>query len=102
MDLKINKINSVKFEIPATGKMKVPCRIYASDRLLEKMKQDRTIRQGINITHLPGIYKYAVILPDGHEGFPNKEFVWTLDGFPIGGVAALDYEKGGLSPGGIG
>jgi tRNA-splicing ligase RtcB len=31
-------------------------------------------------------------MPDGHEGY----------GFPIGGVAALDYEKGGISPGGIG
>lgn len=26
----------------------------------------------------------------------------TQDGFPIGGVAALDMEKGGISPGGIG
>jgi len=41
---------------------------------------------------LPGIYKYAVTLPDGHEGY----------GFPIGGVAATDYENGVISPGGVG
>ncbi|MEM2501048.1 MAG: RtcB family protein, partial [Candidatus Bathyarchaeia archaeon] len=31
-------------------------------------------------------------LPDGHEGY----------GFPIGGVAATDYEEGVISPGGVG
>jgi tRNA-splicing ligase RtcB len=44
------------------------------------------------VAHLPGIYKYAVTLPDGHEGY----------GFPIGGVAATDYENGVISPGGVG
>jgi len=72
--------------------MNVPVRIFASEKLLEKMKQDRTLEQGKNITFLPGIYKNAIVLPDGHEGY----------GFPIGGVAALDFEKGGISPGGIG
>ncbi|UCB60554.1 MAG: RtcB family protein, partial [Candidatus Bathyarchaeota archaeon] len=33
-----------------------------------------------------------ITLPDGHEGY----------GFPIGGVAATDYEKGVISPGGVG
>jgi tRNA-splicing ligase RtcB len=44
------------------------------------------------VAQLPGIYKYAVTLPDGHEGY----------GFPIGGVAATDYENGVISPGGVG
>lgn len=56
------------------------------------MKQDRTLLQGANVATLPGIYKHAVIMPDGHEGY----------GFPIGGVAALDYHEGAISPGGIG
>lgn len=56
------------------------------------MQQDRTLNQGKNVAFLPGIYKYSIVLPDGHEGY----------GFPIGGVAALDYKKGGISPGGIG
>ncbi|MBW2966782.1 RtcB family protein [Candidatus Woesearchaeota archaeon] len=90
--MEIKKISDVLWEIPKTGSMKVPCRVFASEKLLEKMKQDRTLMQGRNIAFLPGIYKYAIVMPDGHEGY----------GFPIGGVAALDYEKGGISPGGIG
>ncbi|RLG15617.1 hypothetical protein DRN69_02730, partial [Candidatus Pacearchaeota archaeon] len=88
----IKKLRKNEWEIPKEGKMNVPCRIFASEKLLEKMKQDRTLEQGKNVSFLPGIYKYSIILPDGHEGY----------GFPIGGVAALDYEKGGISPGGIG
>ncbi|MBU1974325.1 MAG: RtcB family protein, partial [Nanoarchaeota archaeon] len=44
------------------------------------------------IAVLPGIQQYGCVMPDGHEGY----------GFPIGGVAALDVETGGISPGGIG
>ena len=91
-EIKLKKISDVIWEIPKTGEMNVPTRVFASEKLLEKMKSDRTLEQGKNVATLPGIYKYAVILPDGHEGY----------GFPIGGVAALDYEKGGISPGGIG
>src|SRR6266511_3962195 len=46
-----------------------------------------------NVATLPGITKYALCMPDGHSGY----------GFPIGGVAAMDVEQGGvISPGGIG
>ncbi len=56
------------------------------------MQTDRTLEQCVNVAHLPGIYKYSITLPDGHEGY----------GFPIGGVAATDYEEGVISPGGVG
>jgi len=72
--------------------MKVPARIYADEDLLAKMRTDRTIQQCVNVTHLTGIYKYAITMPDGHEGY----------GFPIGGVAATDYDEGLISPGGVG
>ncbi len=72
--------------------MQVPGLVLADGELLEKMKTDRTLDQCANVAHLPGIYKYAITLPDGHEGY----------GFPIGGVAATDYEKGVISPGGVG
>ena len=72
--------------------MRVPGRIYADDELIEKIKSDRTLDQCANVAHLPGIYKYAITLPDGHEGY----------GFPIGGVAATDYVEGVISPGGVG
>lgn len=90
--MELNKISENIWEIPKTGKMKVTTRVFASEKLLEKMKQDRTLEQAKNVTYLPGIYKYACVMPDGHEGY----------GFPIGGVAALDCKEGGISPGGIG
>lgn len=67
--IEIKKISDVVWEIPRTEDMKVPCRVYASEKLLEKMKQDRTLKQGRNVAFLPGIYKYSIIMPDGHEGF---------------------------------
>jgi len=91
-DIQTNQISDVVWEIPKTNNMNVPTRIFASKVLLEKMKQDRTLEQGRNISTLPGIHKYACVMPDGHEGY----------GFPIGGVAALDLKNGGISPGGIG
>jgi tRNA-splicing ligase RtcB len=93
-NIPINKVNDYVWEIPPGAKpcQKVPVRIYADSALLEKMKADMTIEQGINVGCLPGIYKYSIILPDGHQGY----------GFPIGGVAAIDAEEGVISPGGIG
>ena len=72
--------------------MKVPVRIYADDKLLQKMMSDRTIMQARNVSAIPGILGYSVVLPDGHEGY----------GFPVGGVAAMDADEGMRSPGGVG
>ncbi|MHA3963366.1 MAG: RtcB family protein [Candidatus Thorarchaeota archaeon SMTZ1-45] len=72
--------------------MKVPVIIFASDSLVRKMRQDATFQQAANAACLPGIYKHSIVLPDGHQGY----------GFPIGGVAATDYESGVISPGGVG
>ena len=90
----IEKIGDYQWEIPQTYKsgMRVPGIVFADEKLIEKMKTDRTLNQCSNVAHLPGIYKYAITLPDGHEGY----------GFPIGGVAATDYNDGVLSPGGVG
>ena len=90
----LNKISEYVWEIPKSYKsgMRVPGRIYCDEELLAKMKTDMTIEQCSNVAHLPGIYKWAIALPDGHEGY----------GFPIGGVAATDYDEGVVSPGGVG
>ncbi len=72
--------------------MKVPVTIFANETLMQKMITDRTIRQAINVSTLPGVQKHVVVLPDGHEGY----------GFPVGGVAAMDAEDGMISPGGVG
>src|SRR2546427_11472407 len=88
------KISETVWELPATYKqgMRVPARIIATEKLLREM--DETVYQQIsNVATLPGITRYALCMPDGHSGY----------GFPIGGVAAMDVEQGGvISPGGIG
>src|SRR5512136_2547639 len=89
----IEKIDEYSWRIPKYKPgMNVPGMVFANEDLLEKMKTDRTLWQCSNVAHLPGIYKYAITLPDGHEGY----------GFPIGGVAATDYDEGVISPGGVG
>ena len=91
---RLKKITDLIWEFPATVKpgMRVPAHVFADTQLLSKMKKDHTFNQLINVTFLPGIYKYAIALPDAHEGY----------GFPIGGVAATDVETGVISPGGVG
>lgn len=89
----LEKIDEYLWRIPKYKQgMRVPGLVFANDALIEKMKTDRTLNQCANVAHLPGIYKSAITLPDGHEGY----------GFPIGGVAATDYEEGVISPGGVG
>jgi len=90
----LERIDRYLWRIPQKYKpgMRVPGLVIADEELLEKMKTDRTLEQCTNVAHLPGIYKYAITLPDGHEGY----------GFPIGGVAATDYDEGVISPGGVG
>lgn len=94
MSHSLKKIDELIWEIPKEHdpNMRVPARIYADKDLLDMMLRDETIKQCINMTHLPGILKYAITLPDGHQGY----------GFPIGGVAAFDMEEGIISPGGVG
>ncbi|MBW9140397.1 MAG: RtcB family protein [Candidatus Aramenus sp.] len=73
--------------------MKVPVTVFADDVLIEKMKQDLTLKQATNVACLPGVQEAVYVLPDGHQGY----------GFPIGGIAATAIDEGGVvSPGGIG
>jgi tRNA-splicing ligase RtcB len=89
----LEKVNDYMWQIPKYKPgMQVPGMVFANQALLEKMQTDRTLWQCSNVAQLPGIYKHAITLPDGHEGY----------GFPIGGVAATDYENGVISPGGVG
>ena len=89
----LQKISDYLWEIPRTGAMRVPGRIYATRDLLADPKSDESLQQVRNVAHLPGIVKYSLAMPDIHWGY----------GFPIGGVAATDPAQGGvISPGGVG
>lgn len=90
--MEIKKISELIWEIPKKDNMKVPGRIYASEKLIEKIKQDKTLEQVKNVACLPGIEKASYAMPDAHQGY----------GFSIGGVAAFDGNEGIISPGGVG
>ncbi len=87
------KINDYLWEIPKSFRhdMRVPARIYASEKLLRET-EDEALIQLVNTTTMPGIVKYAIAMPDIHSGY----------GPPIGGVGAMKYPDGVISPGFVG
>ncbi|MBU6388457.1 RtcB family protein [Patescibacteria group bacterium] len=95
MDLaRLRKIEEYLWEIPQDFRsdMRVPARIFATEKLLSGIAGDRSLEQLMNVAALPGIRRYALAMPDVHEGY----------GFPVGGVAAFGVGEGIISPGGIG
>jgi tRNA-splicing ligase RtcB len=88
------RIGEFLWEVPQDFRsdMRVPARLYASEELLEATLNDRSVDQLVNTATLPGIAKYALAMPDIHQGY----------GFPIGGVVATELPNGVISPGGVG
>ncbi len=88
----MKKISENVYEIPMENGMNVPARIFASEKLMKNIEDDKTLQQIKNVAMLPGILKASLAMPDAHQGY----------GFPIGGVAGFDVDKGVISPGGVG
>ncbi len=88
------RVEPFVYEIPKSYRkdMRVPARLYADAVLLEKALQDRSLEQLVNTATLPGVVKWALAMPDIHQGY----------GFPIGGVVATQLPHGVISPGGVG
>jgi len=87
--MQLRRIEGDLWEIAREGRMKVPGRVYSVG---PPAPDDPALRQLANVAHLPGILRFALAMPDLHWGY----------GFPIGGVAAVDAERGAVSPGGVG
>jgi len=88
------KISNYLWEIPKSFRpdMLVPARIYTSERMLRDILRDESVHQLINGATLPGIVKYAIAMPDCHEGYS----------VPIGFVGAIRTSDGVISPGACG
>ena len=90
----LKKIDDYRWEIPREYKsgMRVPGLIYASEDMLDSIREEQAAEQVVNVAFLPGIVGHSLAMPDIHWGY----------GFPIGGVAATRVEDGVVSPGGVG
>jgi tRNA-splicing ligase RtcB len=88
------RVDKYLYEVPQSFRedMRVPARFYADPELLEGALGDKSLEQLVNTATLPGTVKYALAMPDIHQGY----------GFPIGGVVATELPNGVISPGGVG
>jgi tRNA-splicing ligase RtcB len=94
MDLsRVERIDKWTWTIPrAADERRGEVRLYGDADLLATM-DDKVREQITNVARLPGLVGCAMTMPDAHWGY----------GFPIGGVAAFDPERGGIiSAGGVG
>lgn len=91
--IEVERIDEVRVRVPIQGAMRVEGLIFADETLMASLVGDTSITQVANVACLPGIVGASLAMPDIHSGY----------GFPIGGVAAFDPERGGVvSPGGVG
>jgi len=88
----LRRVNDNVWEIPREGAMRVAGRVYASEVLMDDIREDQSLDQVRNVACLPGIVGWSLAMPDIHWGY----------GFPIGGVAATAAGDGAISPGGVG
>jgi len=85
----LEKISPFRWRIKKTPPMNAEVVIFASEKLLKNIKEDRSIYQLIDAACLPDVISPVLGMPDIHQGF----------GLPIGGVMAT---KGLISAGGVG
>jgi len=90
----LRKLDRYRWLVPRSTRsgMHTDALIYADEQLLENILGDLSIEQAMNVACLPGIVGRSLAMPDIHQGY----------GFPIGGVAAMDFHHGVISPGGVG
>jgi tRNA-splicing ligase RtcB (3'-phosphate/5'-hydroxy nucleic acid ligase) len=88
----LRRIGEVSWELPVSGAMRVPGRVFADAELIEAIGEDGSLDQLRNVATLPGVVDAVLAMPDVHQGY----------GFPVGGVAATALPDGVVSPGGVG
>src|SRR5215813_1770383 len=92
--MQVQVIDDWRYRIPRDESrgMRTDVVVYASETLMAHIRKDQSLEQAMNVATLPGIVGSSLAMPDIHQGY----------GFPIGGVAAMDWEHGVVSPGGVG
>jgi tRNA-splicing ligase RtcB len=92
--IEVEQLDSVRYRIARDDSrgMRTGVIVYASRALMDHIRRDLSLEQAMNVATLPGIVGNSLAMPDIHQGY----------GFPIGGVAATDFDRGVVSPGGVG
>ena len=64
------RISKYVWEIPTSYRrdMKVPARIYTSEKLLKMAFRDRTMEQLVNTAAMPGVVKHVLVMHDAADG----------------------------------
>ena len=81
-----------RFRIKKQGNMLVDAVVYIKEELKNEIFSDRSLEQLTAAATLPGVIEPVIGMPDIHEGF----------GLPIGGIMAMDCQKGLISAGAVG
>ena len=55
--MKLRQVSSLIWEIKKEPPMQVPVRVYASEPILAKMQEDRTLQQAADVASFPGSTK---------------------------------------------
>jgi tRNA-splicing ligase RtcB (3'-phosphate/5'-hydroxy nucleic acid ligase) len=99
MAIELKQVSEYIWEIPKSGEMLVPGRIYADAGLIKHLVDDvnkgkewNALVQIRNVACLPGIQKASLAMADVHPGY----------GFTIGAIGAFDTETGVISVAGVG
>jgi tRNA-splicing ligase RtcB len=92
--MRVERIDEFRCRVPrdAASGMKTDVLLFADETILAAVRRDASLEQAAHVACLPGIVGPSLAMPDIHQGY----------GFPIGGVAAMDWRHGVVSPGGVG
>jgi len=80
------------YRIARQGKMNADVLVYLNLELFNNFKEDQSLQQLIDAASLKGVINPIIGMPDIHSGY----------GLPIGGVMAMDADKGLVSAGAVG
>ena len=99
MNIELKQVSEYIWEIPKSGEMLVPGRIYGDAEIIQHLVDDvnkgkewNALVQIKNVACLPGIQKASLAMADIHPGY----------GFAIGAIGAFDTETGVISVAGVG
>ena len=67
--MELKKINEFTWQMDKQGQMKVPAIVYASEKLMQKIRKDKTLEQARNVACLKGLQRASYTMPDAHQGY---------------------------------